>query len=298
MSMPITQSNVGDESMNEPLFKEIGDGLIEYCGPTDAASVVEHWREFDAKIDMDIWGQASIAAAVVPVYGKQDMEEFAGAVEKSVCYVRRMSKTYRYFTKNDTRVSNLSFKHHSVSLRYTNPKAALLLASEKGWSATKLEEWVINELAGTKPGGRSGLSEIKLSELREFLAHVEEVIDMEFIAKCPDRGFAARVFGAWKAEAREENKQLYISDLREIVREAITRGARNVKELTKTTGIKQHEVEAAVHYLVTDSEEYEWIEEGGETDQARGSNPWILHKVGDRGGDAYNVPRTSNNYTH
>ena len=279
-----------------PLFKEREDGLIEYCGPTDKESAVQHWREFDAQIDIDIWGQASIAAAVVPHYGKGEMDEFAGAIEKSVQYVRRLSKTYRYFTKNETRVSNLSFKHHAISLRYPNPKAALLLASENGWSAAKLEEWIINELAGTKPG--RGMSEIQMSELREFLGKVEEMIDTEFIEKCPVKTFALRVFGAWKAEVREENKQLYISDLREIVKQAIERGACNVKEITKTTGIKQHEVEAAIRYFVVDTEEYEWIEEGGETDQARGSNAWILHRVGERDGTAYTASRPVNQYSN
>jgi hypothetical protein len=285
--------------IKDPIFKERRDGLLEYCGPTDKTAVIAVWRTFDVKIDQDIWGQASVAAAVVPQYGKQDMEDLAFAVEKSVAYVRRMSKTYRYFTQNDTRVSNLSFKHHSIALRHVNPKAALLLASEKGWGCTKLEEWIINKAAEGKDEQPNAPDPIKLSELREFLAHVEEVIQDDFIQGCPDRGFAMRVFAQWKADLREENRQLYIADLREVVKNAIeNRGALTVKQIITVTGIRQHDVESAVHWLVIDQEEYEWIEERGETDEARGTHTMILHKIGAPHGGAYTAPRASNHYSN
>ena len=63
-----------------PIFKELPDGLLEYCGPTDNPSlVVEKWRELDASIDIGIWGQASIAAAIVPKYGLSQMAEGCGS---------------------------------------------------------------------------------------------------------------------------------------------------------------------------------------------------------------------------
>lgn len=283
----------------EPIFKERKDGILEYCGSTDIAVVAEAWEGLDSAIDMDIWSQASIAAAVTPTWQKETVKAFAEQVEKSFGYIYKISRTYRYFTQNCPRVQKLTFKHHTLSLRHPNPHAALLHAREKGMSTVKFYEWLIEEVGSGRARGRSAMSEIQLSELRAYLEHVEEVIQTDFIENCPDKAFATRVFGAWLREAREENKQLYISDIRELVRNAIEeRAARNIQEIMKATGIRKNEVESAVVWLVQEREEYEWIEEGGETDTARGSNAWILHKVGDRHGGSYTAPRTVNQYSN
>lgn len=286
-------------SKQEPQFKERKDGILEYCGPTDPSVVAEAWEGLDAAIDMDVWSQASIAAAITPAWEKATVKEFALQVEKSFGYIYKISKTYKYYTnpQNCPRVQKLTFKHHTLALRHPNPHAALLYAREQGMSTVRFEEWIIDEVGSGRAGGRSAMSEIELSELRRFLEHVEEVIQTEFIGNCPDKAFAARVFGAWLRDAREENKQLYIADIRELVRSAIeTRAARTIQEIVKATGIRKNEVESAVIWLVQDQEEYEWIEQAGETDQARGSNSLILHKVGERHGGAYNAPRPLNSY--
>jgi hypothetical protein len=283
----------------QTLFKERKDGILEYCGSIDAPTVAEAWQTLDAQIDVDIWAQASIAAAIKPVWDKGTVEEFALQVEKTPSYIYKIAKTYKYYAIDQkcTRVQKLTFKHHTLALRHPNPGAALLHAREKGMNTVRFEEYLVNEINEGKVGGRSALTEIALSEIRSFLEHVEEVIQGDFIANCPDKAFGARLFGAWLNDAREENKQLYISDVRELVDQAIEkRAARTIPEIIKATGFRKNEVESAVEWLIADQEKYEWVEKGGETDEARGSNSKILHRVGQRDGTAYNAPRTSNHY--
>lgn len=285
---------------NKPRFREREDGLLEYCGSTDITVVTEAWETLDAQIDVDVWGQASIAAAVTPSWDKSTIKEFADQVEKSFGYIYKIAKTYKYYTdpRNCPRVQKLSFKHHTIALRHPNPQAALLHARENGMSCVRLEEWILEEVGSGRAKGRSAMSEIQLSELRQFLEHVEEVIQEDFIANCPDKPFAVRVFGAWLREAREENKQLYINDIRNLVCGAIDdRGARTVSEIVKSTGIREIEVSAAVKHFVEEGR-YEWIEQGGETEAARGSNAKVLHRVGERAGSDYSAPRTTIQYVN
>lgn len=272
-----------------PLFKERRDGILEYCGATDAPTVAQAWQTLDAQIDIDVWAQASIAAVITPVWGKETVESFAGQVEKSRAYIYKIAKTYKYYAvdKKSPRVDKLTFKHHTLALRHPDPYSALLEAREKGMSTVRFEEWVINEANTGKVSGRSALSEIKLSELRAFLEHVEEVIREDFIANCPDKTFGGRVFGAWLNDTREENKQLYISDVRELVRESIDkRAAKTVEQIVKATGLKKYEVESAITWLVDDQGQYEWREQRGETEESRGGHTMMLFRRGDPYGNA------------
>jgi len=287
--------------MSKPIFKEREDGILEYCGSTDAPAVADAWQKLDAQIDVDVWSQASIAAAITPVWGKDTVESFALQVEKSRGYIYKIAKTYKYYAidQKSPRVENLTLKHHTLALRHPNPHAALLHAREKGMSTTRFEEWILDEVGSGRAKGRSALSEIALSELRKFLEHVEEVIQEDFIENCPDKTFAVRVFSAWLNDAREENRQLHIKDLREIVRQSIEkRAARTVVEIIKATGFRKLDVESAVAWLVAEEKEYEWVEQGGETEEARGSNCMILHRVGQRDGTAYIASRPVNQYSN
>lgn len=284
-----------------PIFRERKDGILEYCGSTEVPAVADAWQRLDAQIDIDVWSQASIAAAITPIWGGDTVEKFAEQVEKSRAYIYKIAKTYKYYAidKKSPRVENLTLKHHTLALRHPNPHAALLHAREKGMSTVRFEEWLIEEVGSGKARGRSAMSEIKLSELRAFLEGVEEMIQEEFIDKCPDKEFATRVFGPWLRDAREENKLLYQLDVREIVRSAIEqRAARNIVEIMKATGISKHEVESAVSWLVAEQKEYEWVEQGGETEEARGSNAKFLQKSGARLGSDYSPARASSRYVN
>jgi hypothetical protein len=64
------------------------------------------------------------------------------------------------------------------------------------------------------------------------------------------------------------------------------------------TGFRKLDVESAVAWLVAEQKEYEWVDQGGETEEARGSNLKILHRIGQRDGTAYNAPRSTNHYVN
>ena len=267
--------------MNDsPVFKELKDGLLEYCGPTDDSSLaVEKWRELDASIDIGIWGQASIAAAIVPTYGQQQIDEFAGAVEKHPSYVRRMAKTYRYFIiENKTRVSNLSFKHHCIALRHPYPLEALETASLNGWGCAKLEEWILNE-AQANSGVKKAISHLRQSDYREFLERVDSIIFNDFMQTCPNAKWGQRVFKNWRDEIAWELRQVDHEDTAEMITAAMDEGAHTVADIKAATGLAARDIEGVIGIKVAEGA-WEWVREGGETDMARGSRRAILHRVG------------------
>lgn len=261
------------------VFKELADGLLEYCGPTDNPSLaVEKWRELDASIDIGIWGQASIAAAIVPTYGQNQMDEFASAVEKSPCYVRRIAKTYKFFiTQNNTRVSNLSFKHHSIALRYPDPFEALQQASMNGWGCVRLEEWIINECQKTHV--KKAVRRQRQNDLRDFLERVDGIILTDFMETCPNAEFGKRLFKGWRDDIAWELSQINHAETADRVAEAIDSGALTIPDIKSATGLRASEIEGVIGIKVAEGV-YEWVREGGETDMARGSRRAILHKVG------------------
>jgi hypothetical protein len=249
----------------------------------------------DTRIDSSLWAQASIAAAIMPKYGQHEMQDFADAVGKSVDYVRKMARTFRYFAEKNTQVLDLTFKHHTIAIRHHDPEGALTRAQE-GWSCQRLEEWIINEAVEQKPKRKSAKRIQKDSDLAVFLEHVEEVIETDFIAKCPDRDFSRRIFQGWLDDIRWENRQITFSENRDRVLRAIeTQGAATVKMIVQVTGLSIGEVNGVVGKLVGDGD-YEWTSRGGETDVARGTKEKILHKVGTGLGSNYSAPSKTSQY--
>jgi hypothetical protein len=274
-------SNTGEPMESPPIFREISGGLLEYCGPTDDTSLaVEKWRELDASIDIGIWGQASIAAAIVPKYSQDDIGKFAEAVEKAPCYVRRMAKTYRYFiVENDTRVSNLSFKHHSVALRHSDPEAALMRASENGWSCVKLEEWILNE-AVVNVSEKRAIKQERQNDFRQFLESVDAAV-LDFMATCPNAEWGKRVFRGWRDDVAWELSQIARAEVSDRVVDAMESGARTVSDIKAATGLRATEIESVIALRVAEGT-WEWVRKGGETEMARGlrQSQTILHIVG------------------
>ena len=286
-----------------PGFRERPDGLLEYCGSTDESNPIEAyeaWEKMDATMNLGTWGQASIAASITSVWGESTVEDFAQMVEKSRGYIYKIARTYKYFTEESPRVHKLTFKHHTLSLSHPEPYEALLHAAENGYSCVRFEEWILNDTYRGigKPRKKSAAVKIKENNLRTFLEHVEDMIMDDFIGCCPDRSFALRVFGPWQKEVRDENRQLYIEDVRDMVRNAVDeRGACTVKEIVKQTGIKQGEIEKAVAWLVG-QKEYEWIQKRGETEEARGTHLLMLHRCGASDGAGFTMPRAISNYSN
>lgn len=131
------------------------------------------------------------------------------------------------------------------------------------------------------------LTDETLNALIKWNEHVEEIIEEDFIALCPEKQYANRVFKPWLEDLRGENKRLYLDDLREKVIDAIEKGGfRTIKQLVSATGVKQSNIEAVVYQLV-DEEEYEWIERRGEGEDTRGKPGTFLYKFGSVRGDGY-----------
>lgn len=262
------------------IFKELANGLLEYCGPTDNPSLaVEKWRELDASIDIGIWGQASIAAAIVPNYGDGEMVEFAAAVEKHVSYVRRMAKTYRYFIiEKKTRVSDLSFKHHCLALRHPYPLEALETAHLNGWGCAKMEEWIINE-AEANSSVKKAIRHQRQNDYREFLERVDSIIQTDFMQTCPNAKWGQRVFKNWRDEIAWELRQVEHEDTAGMITAAMDEGAHTIADIKSATGLPARDIEGVIGIKVAEGA-WEWVREGGETDVARGSRRAILHRIG------------------
>lgn len=286
----------------QPLFKEREDGILEYCGAIEPPSeededkgaewqAVEAWQGLDATKDESTWAQASIAASIQPVYGKETMKTFGSRIGQTPQHLKRIARTYKYFTESEHRCSNpkIYFGHHILAMRHDDPAKALRIAAENGWSTRALEDWISRRTS--KEAASADVSEETLNALMVWNEHVEEIIEEDFIANCPDRKYALRVFGPWLEDIRGENKRLYLDDLRVIVIDAIENsGAQTIQELILKTGKKRSDIEAVVSSLIRE-EEYEWIQKRGETEEARGMVKNILHKFGAAHGGGYNAPR-------
>jgi hypothetical protein len=265
--------------MSEPLFKERQDGLLEYCGDTKLDAVISTWRQIDTSIDRGFWTQAAIAASITPVYGQDDTGKLAEAIEKSPAYVRRMAKTYRHFTENDTWVSDLSFKHHSIAMRHPNPSEALLMALEHGWSCAKTEEWIINQ-AVENSATKKAVKKQRENEFRAFLERVDGIILNDFMETCPNADWGRRVFKNWREDVTWELSQIARTEAVDRVQDAINEGAVTVPDIKAKTGLSTREIEAIVGAKVAEGI-WELVREGGETDVARGTRRMIIHVVGE-----------------
>jgi hypothetical protein len=276
-----------------PLWKERQDGLLEYCGPTDKPVVVDSWRKLDAEIDVDIWAQAAIAASVTAVYGQEDMQELADGVEKSVQYVRRMAKTFRYYTQKETRVSssNIYFGHHAISLRHPEPRKALLTAAEKGWTCRRFEDWIVEQRGGKKKKEHL-FTDLDRSERTEYLKGLRERVEKE------RRECRYKEYKGMLADLIEsidwDIYQLGFGIAEDRVREAIDQGQTTVKQIVRFTHLKDGEVHKVIGKLVTDGE-YEWFKPPKTTKKARGTTTNTLRRVRDRQPTAHHDPNVGYN---
>lgn len=264
--------------MTTELFKPRPDGLLEYCGDTELPTVIEAWRQIDTRIDRGFWTQAAVAASITPTYGQDDLGKLAEAIEKSPAYVRRMGKTYRHFTQNDTWVSDLSFKHHYVSMRHPRPSEALLMALEHGWSCAKTEEWIINEAyrnSNSKPVRKQ-----RENEFRTFLERVDGIILNDFMQTCPNADWGRRVFKNWREDITWELSQIARTEAADRVSDALEEGACTVADIKTKTGLTVKEIEGVIAGKVAEGV-WEYVREGGETEVARGTRRMIIHVVGE-----------------
>lgn len=284
-------------------FVEREDGLVEFHGESTEAHIAA-FRAVNSGIDDHYWSQAAVAASLSKKYGKakygdEQMEELAQAVELSVNYLQQIARTYRTFSQFVSRDTNLSFNHHRIAARYKNPEEALAQARANGMSCRSLEEWITEQHAkSAKRITRKAKHSVK-TEFLEHLEHVESVIEDDFIANCPSKDFARRVYAqSWLTEIKFELRQFNRQANEEMIRAAIEDdGACTIKEIRSATDLPESDIDAVVGAFIATGE-YEWIPKRGEPDDARGGHLMMLHKVGTNDGGACNVPRAQNSYTN
>lgn len=265
-------------------FHELEDGTVA----VEAETLQDHiaaFRNVTEDMDDHFWAQAAVAASASKKYGhseygKKKMDELAEAVELSANYLYRMARTYRTFTENFPREKNVIFAKHMIACGYANPSKALEYVRDHPMSCRDFEQWVSDQ--NRKKGKRvtrQRQQAVKTAFL-EHLEHVEQVIEDDFIANCPSRDFARRVYEkAWLSEIKFELRQFNRKLNEELIKGAIDDGARTLQEIRDATSLALSDVESLVGQLVA-TNEYEWVREGGETEMARGGRRMILHKIG------------------
>lgn len=267
------------------------------------ADHIAAFRNVTEELDEHYWAQAAVAASLSKKYGngeygKGEMDKLATAVELSSSYLFRMARTYRTFTENFPRERNLYFKHHVIAAGYANPSKALSVAVEQGMSCGTLEEWVSAEnRKKAKRITRQRQEQVK-TDFLTHLEHVESVIEEDFIANCPSKDFAKRVYSDWLGQIKFELRQLLRGANLDKIRAAIEdEGAQTLQQIKSLTGLALFDVEATVGQLVAQNE-YEWIDRGGKKDDQRGQPEKILHRVGESDGTGFSAARPVNSYAH
>lgn len=302
MPKPSLDGEGNGRHMSKAIFRTTSEGIPQYQGDTDVETTQTEWSKLDYKIDEQAWKQAAIAYAVKVSEQADAVKAFAEKVGRTPGYVYKLSRTYKYYAvdRHCPRVHSLHLKHHTLALRYPHPHAALLYARENALTCVRFEEWIINEINSGKASRRAGMSDIERSELREFCEKAEEIFQQQLIQPCPNKEWGKRVFGAMLNDLREENRQLYIADVRELVRDTVEkRSRRTVAQIVQATGLKKHEVESAAVWLIEENE-YEWREQRGETDEARGTHTLMLFRRNEPYGNSFTPSRSRNNneYVH
>jgi hypothetical protein len=296
IEIPIPQPETQQDLAFE--FIDHGEDLIEFRGESTAAHIAA-FRKVNQGIDEHFWSQSAVVASLTKKYGEKSeaLHEMSTAVELSEGYLRQMARTYRTF-KYVSRDTSLSFSHHKVACRHTNPVEALAVAKANGFSKDQLIQWVSEQsLRRASKATRTARSAARNS-WREHLLHMDDVIVNDFMKLSPNQEFARRVCAEWRVELADELKQLDIVERRELIVNAIDeRGAEDVKAIRQATGIDRKEIEWTIARLVEENL-YEWVDKGGKTEVGRGTPSKILHKVGDVDGSAFHFPRVDHEYAH
>lgn len=299
IEIPIPQPKTKQASFK---FFERPDGLYGVVAETTEDHIAA-FRNVTEELDEHYWSQGAVAASLskkygTGEYGKGEMEKLAQAVELSAGYLFKIARTYHTFTEYYPRVQNLYFKHHVLACAYKNPTKALTVALEQGMSCSGLSEWISTENAKDAQKITRRRKKQVTTDFLDHLEHVETIIEEDFIANCPSRDFATRVYKEWLAQIKFELRQLLRGANHDKIRAAIEdEGAQTCRQIKDLTGLALCDVEGAVGQMVANGE-YEWINRGGKKEDQRGSPEQILHKVGEPDGAAFSEARSVNQYTH
>lgn len=298
--IPIPQP---EDDLQQPKFQFTEkDGVVAVIAETTADHIAA-FRNVTDELDEHYWAQAAVAASLSKKFSDKEVEkkaidQLAAAVELSPSYLRQIARTYRTFTESFSREKNLYFNHHRIAAYATNPERALSVAVEQGMSCRQLEEWVRDDnKKRAKRITRQRQAKVE-TDFLVHLEHVETIIEEDFIANCPSKDFAKRIYSDWLSQIKFELRQLLRGANLDKIRAAIEdEGAQTLSQIKSLTGLAMFDVEAAVAQMVAQNE-YEWIDRGGKKDDQRGQPEKILHKVGESDGTGFTAARPVNSYAH
>ncbi len=302
IEIPIPQQQAAFEFVDRP------DGLVEFVVDSSSAqdpaatteACIAAFREVGTGIDTGFWAQGAVVASLTKKYGQRgpELDRLAEAVERSTSHLRHMALTYRTFTTICPWEQSLTFKHHMIACAYAKPDVALAVARENGMPCAVLQEWVTEQNRKDAKKKTSKAKQQVKSDFLVHLEHVESIIEDDFIANCPIKDFASRVYREWLSQIKFELRQMLRGANLDKIRAAIEdEGAQTLRQIKDLTSLPLSDVEAGVGQMVAQGE-YEWINRGGKKDDQRGQPEQILHKVGEPDGGAYTVARPVNQYAH
>ena len=261
-----------------PELIERSDGLWIFTGG-DLDDHIRLWRDIDSKVNSAQWAMAAIAASLTTTYGENDIEKFAEAVSRSSQYIWKMARTYRRTIEKSLYSDNLSFSHHAEAIRHPEPAEALAVAQDQGLSSIGLGEWITEQARARATKPQRAAHKKRQDDLRDFLERVDGVILNDFMLSCPNADWGRRVFRGWRDDVAWELRRIGRSDITDQVSDAVAEGANTITDIKQATGLSVREIEGVVAGKVKEGE-WDFVREGGEPDDARGSRRTIIHVRG------------------
>lgn len=278
----------------EPLLVERPNAMWEFRGETFDEHV-ECWGKINEQSEQCLWMQGSVAASLVVRYDEKTTARFAHDVRLSTRRVQEMAQTYRAFEKRE-RSRILSFHHHTVASRATDPQEAIRVAEDNELSTRELDHWV---QTGLLPGEKSDVDAAAISAVADGMRTVRRKAMTDHVqtamrsveglmTSCPDPKFVSDVYNEWMEDLTNYLETAAIEDLKNAVIAAWKGSNHTEDRLAAVTGIPKESIHG-----VMKAYEREGIFEKirlpkGQT--ARGNPGWKWHLKGEPYGSNYSGP--------
>src|SRR5262249_48552240 len=210
-------------------------------------------------------------ASLTTTYRGGEVKRFAYEVRLSRNRVCEIAHTHRAFEKVE-RSTILSFHHHTIAAKSSDPAAAIQKAEDNEWSTRQLDHYVET---GFEPDPHPvKITALGSAERRALVAHIESVAIpglLDLRMKCPSAQFSSRYYGQWYQDLKDAVEEIKREDFSEALQSAWRKGNHTAADLARATGQPVSYVLSVLHDLEeTDPPVFELVERGGETEQARG----------------------------
>lgn len=278
-------------------FTPARDGLPIFHGKT-YQDHVEAWKHVNESVECRLWALGAIAASLVKGYGDGEVKRFAFEVRLSRNRIYEIADTYRKFEKVE-RSTILSFHHHSIAAKASDPAEAIHKAEDNEWSTRQLDHYVETGFEPLDKAEKPAVS-LQSTEKAMLVKHIEDdalpaLLDLR--AKCPSQKFATKHYGSLYQDLKDAIEEIKRDDFTESLKLAWRNGKHTTEQMAASTGQPVKYVFSVLHDLEeADPPVFERVRQGGETESARGQNEVIWHLIGEPVGSNYSAPRTQQRY--